>query len=79
MGSYTINLLCIDLLPFSRDQESRETNSLNNELNADKNDVAVKSNGSDCSYVQSVESSSVKDLDSTSTLEESESRVRLQT
>jgi hypothetical protein len=69
-----------DLLHILRDQESRETNSHLKAMTMSENnhEVTVKSNGSDCSYVQSVESSSVGDMDSTLSPEEVETMVKLQ-
>ncbi|CAI8602518.1 unnamed protein product [Vicia faba] len=48
-----------------RDQESSKENSHLKAMNENNHEVSVKSNGSDCSYVQSVSSSSVDDVDST--------------
>lgn len=75
---YLISILLesIDLFHIFRAQESRERYS--QIKNADNHDVAVESNESDHSYVQSVESPSIKDLDSSSSSLEVESRVRLQ-
>ncbi|KAK7267818.1 hypothetical protein RIF29_20497 [Crotalaria pallida] len=57
-----------------RDQETSETNSHLKALNENGDDVAVKSNGSDCSYVRGVESSSVEDFNSTFSHGEVETR-----
>jgi len=67
-----------DLLQIFRDRESRETNSHLKAMSENNHEVTVKSNGSDCSYVQSVESSSVGDVDSTLSPEEVETMVKLQ-
>ncbi|KAK4272808.1 hypothetical protein QN277_021313 [Acacia crassicarpa] len=56
------------------DQESKQTNSHINDVNTKNHDVAVKSNVSDCSHVESAESSSTKALNFTSSLGEFESR-----
>ena len=73
----SIILVSVDLLHFFRDQESSETNSHLKALNENKHDVAVKSNGSDRSYVQSVGSSSLEDLDPTLSPGDVETRVKL--
>jgi hypothetical protein len=61
-----------------RDPESRETNSHLKAMNENNHEVNLKSNGSDCSYVQSVESNSVGDVDSTLSTGEVETLVKLQ-
>ncbi|XP_028778359.1 synaptonemal complex protein 1-like [Neltuma alba] len=69
-----VTVQCLTPRTKFRDQESRQTNSHINDQNAKNHNVAVKSNVSDCSYVESSESSSIKALDSTSSLGELESR-----
>ncbi|KAF7804384.1 golgin subfamily B member 1-like [Senna tora] len=66
--TFLVTIQCLTPKTKFRDQESGD------DLNANKRDVSIKSNGSDCSNVQSVESSSVKDLDSISSFGEFESR-----
>jgi hypothetical protein len=65
-------------LEIFRDPESRETNSHLKPMNENNHEVNLKSNGSDCSYVQSVESNSVGDVDSTLSTGEVETLVKLQ-
>lgn len=72
-----IILVSIDLLNFFRDQESSKTNSHLQTMNENNHDVVVKSEESDSSYVQSVESSSVDDGDSTLSTGGVETRVKL--
>ncbi|XP_054803223.1 uncharacterized protein LOC129306572 isoform X2 [Prosopis cineraria] len=69
-----VTVQCLTPRTKFRDQESRQANSHINDLNAKNHDVVFKSNASDCSYVESAESSSIKALDSTSSLGEFESR-----
>ncbi|KAJ1419463.1 NT-type C2 domain [Sesbania bispinosa] len=59
-----VTVQCLTPRTRLRDQESSKTNSHLKAMNENNNDVVVKSNGSDCSYVQSVESSSIDDVDS---------------
>ena len=66
----------VDFLQFFRGEESRVTNSHMKSLNANNHDMSIKLNGSDCSHVESVESSFIKDLDSSLSLGEVQSRVR---
>lgn len=73
--SYSTTISNIELLQIFRDQESSKENSHLMAMN-DSNKVAAKSNGSDCSYVQSVSSSSVDDVDSTLSPGEVETMVR---
>lgn len=61
------------ILQLDREQESSETNSHCKAMNENNHDGAVKSNGSDCSYAQSVD-----DADSTLSLGEVETSVKLQ-
>ncbi|KAK7277451.1 hypothetical protein RJT34_22464 [Clitoria ternatea] len=56
-----VTVQCLTPRTKLRDQESRDTNSHLQAINENNYDVA---NGSDCSYVQSVESSSAEDFDS---------------
>ncbi|XP_054803635.1 uncharacterized protein LOC129306878 [Prosopis cineraria] len=71
-----VTVQCLTPREQLRVRESRErhqTKILN--LNADNDDAAVESNGSNHSYVQNVESPSSGDLDSTSSSPEVESRA----
>ncbi|KAI9122346.1 hypothetical protein K1719_007035 [Acacia pycnantha] len=70
-----VTVQCLTPRTKFRDQESKQTNSHHiNDVNTKNHDVAVKSNVSDCSHVESAESSSTKALDFTSSLGEFESR-----
>ncbi|GAU41923.1 hypothetical protein TSUD_25640 [Trifolium subterraneum] len=60
-----VTVQCLTPRKKPRDQESRETNSHLKAINENNHEVNLKSNGSDCSYVQSVEYNSVGDVDST--------------
>ncbi|KAK2454903.1 early endosome antigen [Trifolium repens] len=60
-----VTVQCLTPRKKPRDPESRETNSHLKAMNENNHEVNLKSNGSDCSYVQSVESNSVGDVDST--------------
>ncbi|MED6156361.1 hypothetical protein PIB30_013635 [Stylosanthes scabra] len=68
-----VTLQCLTPRTKTRDKESSEMDSHLKALN--KHDVPIKSNGSDCSYVQSVGSSSLEDLDSTFSPGEVETRA----
>ncbi|CAJ2672525.1 unnamed protein product [Trifolium pratense] len=60
-----VTVQCLTPRKKPRDQESRETNSHLKGMNENNDELNLKSNESDCSYVQSVESNSVGDVDST--------------
>ncbi|XP_057423549.1 uncharacterized protein LOC130717359 isoform X2 [Lotus japonicus] len=60
-----VTVQCLTPRKKLRDQESSKTNSHLQTMNENNHDVVVKSEESDSSYVQSVESSSVDDGDST--------------
>ncbi|XP_073223395.1 uncharacterized protein [Cicer arietinum] len=70
-----VTVQCLAPKTKPRDQESSETKSHLKAINENNHEVIVKSNGSDCSYVQSVESSSVDDGDSTLSPGEVETRT----
>ncbi|XP_061337712.1 uncharacterized protein LOC133284659 [Gastrolobium bilobum] len=70
-----VTVQCLTPRTKHRGQESSETNTNLKGQNENNHDVAVKSNGSVCSYVQSVESSSVDDLDSLLSTGEVEARA----
>ncbi|MED6182114.1 hypothetical protein PIB30_025666 [Stylosanthes scabra] len=72
---FHVTLQCLTPRTKTRDKESSETDSHLKALNEIKHDVPIKSNGSDCSYVQSVGSSSLEDLDSTLSPGEVETRA----
>lgn len=59
-----VTLQCLTPRTKLRDQESSETNFHLKVINENNYDLVVRSNDYDCSNIQSVESSSVEDLDS---------------
>ncbi|QHO26283.1 uncharacterized protein DS421_12g388190 [Arachis hypogaea] len=70
-----VTVQCLTPRTKTRDRESSETDSHSKAMNENKHDVAIKSNGSDCSYVHSVGSSSLEDLESTLSPGEVETRA----
>ncbi|KAK7345463.1 hypothetical protein VNO77_16067 [Canavalia gladiata] len=70
-----VTVQCLTPRTKLRDQESSETNSHLKATNENNSDQAIKSNGSDCSNVHSIESSSVEDLDSILSTGEIETRT----
>ncbi|KAI4300370.1 hypothetical protein L6164_033758 [Bauhinia variegata] len=70
-----VKLQCLIPSTKFRDEEPKELNPQIKGLNAKIHDVTIKSKGSDYSGAESVESSSIKDLDSTSSPGEAESRA----
>ncbi|TKY53009.1 sporulation-specific protein 15 [Spatholobus suberectus] len=70
-----VTVQCLTPRTKLRDQESSETNFHLKAINENNYDVAVKSNESDCSNVQSVKSSSVEDFDSILSPGETETRA----